>query len=65
MSMLSELRKLKEGEPLHQKMRIAGRLVGNERRIEVRNPYSGALVGAVQSSAESGRAQSRAVDRDE
>jgi len=45
MSMLSELSKLREGEPLHQKMRIGGKLVGNERVIEVLNPYSGALVG--------------------
>ncbi len=47
MSMLNELSKLKQGEPLHQKMRIAGKLVGNERLIEVFNPYSGALVGTI------------------
>jgi aldehyde dehydrogenase (NAD+) len=28
-------------------MRIAGKLVGNERRIEVLNPYSGKLVGTI------------------
>lgn len=44
--MLTELNKLKQGEPLHQNMRIAGKLVGNPRRIEVRNPFNGALVGS-------------------
>jgi len=47
MSMLSELSKIKDGEPLHQKMRIAGKLVGNERLIEVLNPYNGKLVGTI------------------
>jgi len=47
MSMLSELKKIKEGEPLRQKMRIAGKLVGNERLIEVLNPYNGKLVGTI------------------
>ncbi len=47
MSMLNELNKLREGEPLHQKMRIAGKLVGNERLIEVLNPYNGKLVGTI------------------
>ncbi|MEO6921500.1 MAG: phosphonoacetaldehyde dehydrogenase [Collimonas sp.] len=45
--MLTELSKLKQGEPLHQDMRIAGKLVGNPRRIEIRNPFNGALVGSV------------------
>ncbi|MFJ2987175.1 phosphonoacetaldehyde dehydrogenase [Collimonas sp. NPDC087041] len=45
--MLSELSKIKDGEPLHQKMRIAGKLVGNERLIEVLNPYNGKLVGTI------------------
>jgi len=45
--MLTELSKLKQGEPLHQEMRIAGKLVGNPRRIEIRNPFNGALVGSV------------------
>ncbi|MDB5766685.1 MAG: putative phosphonoacetaldehyde dehydrogenase, partial [Collimonas fungivorans] len=47
MSMLSELKKIKEGEPLRQQMRIGGKLVGNERLIEVLNPYNGKLVGTV------------------
>ncbi len=47
MSMLNELNKLGEGEPLHQKMRIAGKRVGNERLIEVLNPYNGKLVGTI------------------
>ena len=32
---------------LHEKMRIAGQLVGSDRVIEVMNPYTGALVGTV------------------
>ena len=32
---------------LHEKMRIAGEQVGRDRVIEVRNPYTGALVGTV------------------
>jgi aldehyde dehydrogenase (NAD+) len=47
MSMLTQLGALRRGEPLHQKMRIAGQLVGGERVIEVCNPYTGALVGTV------------------
>jgi hypothetical protein len=29
----------------HEKMRIAGKLVDGEERIEVRNPYTGTVVG--------------------
>jgi putative phosphonoacetaldehyde dehydrogenase len=47
MSMLTELSALRRGEPLHQKMRIAGKLTGGDGSIEVRNPYTGALVGSV------------------
>lgn len=47
MSMLTELSKLKDGLPLHQKMRIGGKLVGSDRVIEVRNPYNGKLVGTI------------------
>ncbi|MGH8810151.1 MAG: aldehyde dehydrogenase family protein, partial [Noviherbaspirillum sp.] len=47
MSLLTELGALRAGKPLHQKMRIAGKLVGGENVIEVRNPYNGALVGSV------------------
>src|SRR6267378_401059 len=31
----------------HEKMRIAGKLVDAEERIEVRNPYTGTVVGTV------------------
>ena len=31
----------------HERMRIAGKLVDAEERIEVRNPFNGALVGTV------------------
>jgi len=41
------LHDLHHGEPLHEQMRIAGEKVGGERTIDVRNPYSGALVGTV------------------
>jgi aldehyde dehydrogenase (NAD+) len=41
------LHDLHQGEPLREKMRIAGEKTGGERTIDVRNPYSGALVGTV------------------
>jgi phosphonoacetaldehyde dehydrogenase len=47
MNMMSELAGVKRGAPLAATMRIAGEPVGNARVIEVRNPYSGALVGTV------------------
>ncbi|WP_317203617.1 phosphonoacetaldehyde dehydrogenase [Janthinobacterium sp.] len=47
MSLLKQLSGLREGHILHQEMRIAGAMVGNARRIEVFNPYSGALLGSV------------------
>ncbi len=47
MSLMNDLKELSQGKVLHQKMRIAGELVGNERRIEVFNPYSGALLGNI------------------
>ena len=47
MTLLADLGKVKRGEVISAKMRIAGRDVGGDRVIEVRNPYSGALVGTV------------------
>jgi len=47
MTLLADLGKVKRGEVISAKMRIAGREVGGDRVIEVRNPYSGALVGTV------------------
>ena len=47
MNMMTELAAVKGGAPLAAKMRIAGEAVGNDRTIEVRNPYTGALVGTV------------------
>jgi len=38
---------LRHGAVLHEKMRIAGEKIGGERTIEVRNPYTGGLVGTV------------------
>ena len=47
MTLLADLGKVKRGEVISAKMRIAGRDAGGDRVIEVRNPYSGALVGTV------------------
>src|SRR4051812_16587388 len=47
MNMMTELSHLREGRVLHEKMRIAGEMVGSDRVIEVMNPYTGALVGKV------------------
>jgi aldehyde dehydrogenase (NAD+) len=47
MTLLADLGKVKRGEVISAKMRIAGREAGGDRVIEVRNPYSGALVGTV------------------
>ncbi len=47
MNMMADLAGVRHGEALHQKMRIAGQLVGGDRVIEVRNPYTGAVVGTV------------------
>jgi aldehyde dehydrogenase (NAD+) len=38
---------LRDGEVRHEKMRIAGERIGGDRTIEVRNPYTGNLVGTV------------------
>jgi aldehyde dehydrogenase (NAD+) len=43
----SDLAAMKHGHVLHEKMRIAGARAGGERTIEVRNPWSGTLVGTV------------------
>src|SRR5215468_5688125 len=47
MNMMAELAHVRAGRVLHEKMRIAGKAVGGERAIEVRNPYTGAVVGTV------------------
>jgi phosphonoacetaldehyde dehydrogenase len=47
MNMMTELAAVKGGAPLIAKMRIAGEAVGGDRTIEVRNPYTGTLVGTV------------------
>jgi aldehyde dehydrogenase (NAD+) len=47
MNMMSELAQVRHGRVLHEKMRIGGDLVGRDRVIEVRNPYTGAIVGTV------------------
>ena len=47
MNMMTELADVKRGAVLTAKMRVAGREVGGNRVIEVRNPYNNALVGTV------------------
>ena len=47
MNTMTELAGLRHGAPLRMKMRIGGEHVGGERVLEVRNPYSGAVVGTV------------------
>jgi len=45
--MMTELKDLRHGHVLREKMRIAGERAGGERTIDVHNPYTGALVGTV------------------
>ena len=47
MNMMTELKDVRNGRVLREKMRIAGTAVGSDRSIDVRNPYTGALVGTV------------------
>ena len=47
MNMMTELEDVRSGGVLRAKMRIAGERVGGNRTIEVRNPYTGILVGTV------------------
>ena len=47
MNMMTELAGVKLGAPLRATMRIAGEHVGSDRVIEVRNPYTKAIVGTV------------------
>ncbi len=47
MNMMTELKDLRHGGVLRAKMRIAGELVGGDRTLDVRNPYTGNVVGTV------------------
>jgi len=47
MNVMTELAGLRHGAPLHMKMRIGGEHVGGDRTLDVRNPYTGAVVGTV------------------
>jgi hypothetical protein len=38
MNLMTELKDVRHGHVLREKMRIAGELVGSERTIDVRNP---------------------------
>ncbi|NDP42588.1 MAG: phosphonoacetaldehyde dehydrogenase [Aromatoleum sp.] len=44
---MAELKDVRNGHVLRARMRIAGELVGGERTLDVRNPYTGAVVGTV------------------
>ncbi len=47
MNMMTELKDVRNGHVLREKMRIAGERVGGDRVIDVHNPYTGSLVGTV------------------
>ena len=47
MNMMSGLKDLRDGGVLHTRMRIAGEEVGGARTIDIRNPYTGAVIGTV------------------
>jgi putative phosphonoacetaldehyde dehydrogenase len=47
MNMMADIAQVSRGTVLAAKMRIAGKEVGGSRVIEVRNPYTNALVGTV------------------
>ena len=47
MNTMTDLGAIRAGEPIHEKMRIGGERAGGSRVIEVRNPYTGAVVGTV------------------
>ncbi len=47
MNMMTELKDVRHGHVLREKMRIAGAMVGGDRTIDVFNPYTGAVVGTV------------------
>ena len=47
MNMMAELSGVRAGHVLREKMRIGGERAGGERTLEVRNPWSGAVVGTV------------------
>ncbi len=47
MNMMTELKDVRHGAPLHAKMRVAGEEVGGARTIDVRNPWNGQVVGTV------------------
>ena len=47
MNMMAELAGVRAGHVIHEKMRIGGERVGGDRTLDVRNPYTGAVVGTV------------------
>jgi aldehyde dehydrogenase (NAD+) len=47
MNMMAEIGDVRHGRVLSEAMRIAGKRVDGERTLDVRNPYTGAVVGTV------------------
>jgi len=47
MNLMAELAGVRAGHIFREKMRIGGERAGGERTLDVRNPYTGALVGTV------------------
>jgi putative phosphonoacetaldehyde dehydrogenase len=47
MNMTAEITELRHGRVLRETMRIAGERIGGERSLDVRNPYTGTIVGTV------------------
>jgi len=45
--MIARLNEVRHGHVLHEKMRVGGRRVGGARTLDVRNPWTGAVVGTV------------------
>ncbi len=61
MNMMAEIGDVRHGRVLSEAMRIAGERVGGARTLEVRNPYTGAVVGTVPKAAPEDVARAFAV----
>lgn len=51
MNMMAELAGVRDGHVLREKMRIGGARAGGVRRLDVDNPYTGAVIGTVPKAA--------------
>ena len=63
MNMMAEIGDVRRGRVLREAMRIAGQRVGGERTLDVRNPYTGALVGTVPKATPGDVARAFAIAR--